>query len=515
MRYILLFLFLVLFISPGCKSQGIENRKAAVAGSFYPADPEVLKADLRKYFNEAKPPAGRGTVLAIISPHAGYPYSGIVAASAFNQIDKNKKYENIFVIGSSHRVAFDGAAIYNKGNFESPLGIVKVNIELADKLINESDVFTYHELAHVNEHSLEVQLPFLQYLLKDNFQIVPILLGTHSADKCYRIAEALAPYFNEKNLFVISTDFSHYPDYKTACTVDRQTAEAILSNSVEKFADAINATMEKNLPGLETCLCAWPSVLTLLYITGSDPEIEINLIDYRNSGDSDIGDKSGVVGYNAISITMPAGSSVNKSKENNDMMPEKDFVLNDKEKQILLGIARNTIEKYLRQRHIPEIDTSGFTTNLFQNAGAFVTLNEDGQLRGCIGRFNPEEPLYKVVQDMAISSATKDYRFTPVTPPELGKIEIEISVLTPMKKIDDINEIILGKHGIYIRKGFQSGTFLPQVADKTGWTVEEFLGHCARDKANLGWDGWKDAEIFTYEAIIFSESRSHNQETLK
>jgi len=515
MRFTILFLFLALFISPGCKSQVLQNRKAAVAGSFYPVDPEVLKADLRRYFNAAKPPANNGTVLAIISPHAGYPYAAIVAASAYNQIDKNKKYENIFVIGSSHRFAYDGAAIYNKGNFETPLGTVKVNLELANKLINESDVFFYHDQAHVNEHSIEVQLPFLQYLLKDNFQIVPILLGTQSADKCYKIAEALAPYFNEKNLFVISSDFSHYPDYNTACTVDRQTAEAIQSNSVEKFADAINSTMEKHLPGLETCLCAWPSVLTLLYITGNDPEIRINLIDYRNSGDSEIGNKASVVGYNAISFTKPAGSSVKKSKANNDMTPQKDFTLTDQEKQILLRIARNTIEKYVRQRQRPDIDTSGFTSNLFQNAGAFVTLNEDGQLRGCIGRFNPDEPLYKVVQDMAISSATNDYRFTPVTPPELDKIEIEISVLTPLKKIDNINEIVLGKHGIYIKKGFQSGTFLPQVADKTGWTVEEFLGHCSRDKANLGWDGWKDAEIYTYEAIIFSEPRPHNQESLK
>ena len=116
MRFTFLFLSLILFISQGCNSQGLQNRKAAVAGSFYPADPEVLKADLRRYFNAAKQPSAHGDVLAIIAPHAGYAYSAIVAASAFNQIDKNKKYENIFVIGSSHRVAFEGAAIYNKGN---------------------------------------------------------------------------------------------------------------------------------------------------------------------------------------------------------------------------------------------------------------------------------------------------------------------------------------------------------------------------------------------------------------
>jgi AmmeMemoRadiSam system protein B/AmmeMemoRadiSam system protein A len=505
MRYIFWFTAILLLSNPGCNSQNLQNRKAAVAGSFYSPDPEVLKADLRKFFSQAKPCTSTGNVLAIISPHASYVFSGVVAASAFNQIDKNKKYDNVFVIGSSHRFAFDGAAIYNKGNFETPLGIVKVNLDLANKLINDHDVFIYHDQAHTNEHSIEVQLPFLQYLLKDNLRIVPILLGTHSSDICYKIAEALLPYFNENNLFVISSDFSHFPDYNDACRVDKQTAEAIKSNSVEKFADAINVTMEQNIPGLETCLCAWPAVLSLLFMTENDPDIDINLIEYRNSGDTEVGDKSRVVGYNAISFTKPSSSSLIKSKEDNNMTVNKDFVLTDNEKKILLGIARNTLDQYIRLRQIPEINTSGFTPNLFENAGAFVTLNKEGQLRGCIGRFDPGEPLYKVVQDMTISSSTKDYRFTPVTPPEVNKIEIEISVLTPMKKIENINEIELGKHGIYIRKGFQSGTFLPQVADKTNWTVEEFLGHCARDKANIGWDGWKDADIYIYEAIIFKE----------
>jgi len=515
MRFIACLIGALIVFTSACNSQNLQNRKAAVAGSFYPSDPEILKRDLKKYFSEAKPNLGSGEVLAIICPHAGYVYSAGVAASAYNQIDKNKKYDNVFVIGSSHRAAFDGAAIYNKGNFETPLGIVKVNLDLSNKLIGESDVFMVHDQAHNSEHSLEVQLPFLQYLLHDNLRIVPILLGTHSADVCYKIAEGLAPFFNEDNLFVISADFSHYPEYKNACAIDKQTADAILTNSVEKFAETINANMEKGTPGLETCLCAWPAVLTMLFMTEKDPGIDIHLVEYRNSGDSEAGDKSRCVGYNAISFTRSAGSTQMKSKDDNDMTTEKSFILSDSEKKTLLDIARNTLDHYIRQRQIPEINTSGFTPNLFENAGAFVTLNKDGQLRGCIGRFDPNEPLYQVVQDMTISSATKDYRFTPVTPPELDKIDIEISVLTPLQKIDDISQIILGKHGIYIKKGFQSGTFLPQVADKTGWTVEEFLGHCARDKANIGWDGWKDAEIYIYEAIIFHESGSHNQQSLK
>jgi AmmeMemoRadiSam system protein A len=135
-----------------------------------------------------------------------------------------------------------------------------------------------------------------------------------------------------------------------------------------------------------------------------------------------------------------------------------------------------------------------------------VTLRKDGQLRGCIGRFEATEALYLIVRDMAISASTQDYRFPAVTPEEIDDLEIEISVLTPMRKISSIDEIQLGQHGIYIKKGYSSGTFLPQVATETGWTKEEFLGHCARDKAHIGWDGWKDAEIFVYEAYVFSES---------
>jgi AmmeMemoRadiSam system protein A len=140
------------------------------------------------------------------------------------------------------------------------------------------------------------------------------------------------------------------------------------------------------------------------------------------------------------------------------------------------------------------------------NCGAFVTLNKNHRLRGCIGRFDATEPLYQVVQQMAVASATQDSRFTPVTKDEMQEIEVEISVLTPMTPIQSIDEIVLGKHGICIKKGNRTGTFLPQVATETGWTLEEFLGHCSRDKAGLGWDGWKEAEIFIYEALVFSVS---------
>jgi AmmeMemoRadiSam system protein A len=146
--------------------------------------------------------------------------------------------------------------------------------------------------------------------------------------------------------------------------------------------------------------------------------------------------------------------------------------------------------------------------NLLAKAGAFVTLHENNELRGCIGSFTSEVPLYQIVQEMAVASATRDTRFMPVTFSETNKIHIEISVLTPLHRIQSIDEFKLGRDGIYIKKGNRSGTFLPQVANDTQWSVEEFMGHCARDKAGIGWDGWKDrdVELFTYQALVFGET---------
>ncbi len=511
MRTLLSVLVFLLVFFQGCRAQeqNLKNRQAVVAGAFYPGDKNTLSANLEDLFKQAIQNQQNGAVLAILAPHAGYPYSGIVAASSYNQIDPNKEYKNIFILGSSHRAAYEGASIYNLGNYETPLGEVKVNLDLANKLIDENKFITFNQYAHSQEHSLEVQLPFLQYKLKKDFQIVPVLLGTHSPETCYEIAKALYPWFNEDNLFIISTDFSHYPDYDNACKIDHLTAEAIQSKSIEKFIETINNNMEKGISNLATCICGWPAALTLLYMINEDPNIDVNLIDYSNSGDADIGDKSRVVGYNAISFTKKNNRKKQSNQDTNTMMNDQAFTLNETDKQTLLEIARNTLNEYIKNRNIPEINTNGFSQSLKTPAGAFVTLNKNEKLRGCIGQFNPGDPLYKVIQNMAISSSTKDYRFSPVTPEELGDIEIEISVLTPLKKIDNIDEIELGKHGIYIKQGLHSGTFLPQVATKTGWSLEEFLGHCAQDKAMIGWDGWKEAEIYTYEAIIFSENDTH------
>jgi AmmeMemoRadiSam system protein B/AmmeMemoRadiSam system protein A len=468
----------------------LKNRLPAVAGRFYPDDKTELEEELKSLFDQAKNPYVKD-VLAIISPHAGYVFSGKVAASAFNQLDFEKKYDNIFLIGSSHTMYFEGASIYSVGNYITPLGEIKVNLQLAEKLITENQNINFVPEAHKSEHSLEVQLPFLQYKLKQPFQIVPIILGTQSEKVCWELASLLKPYFNEKNLFVISSDFSHYPSYDDANKWDDETAQAIKSNSAEEFLNNIEDKHNDDIPNMATRCCGHTSIYTLLNMTQGASDVKYNHILYENSGDTQYGDKNRVVGYHAFAISKTSKSS------------KFELTLNDKNE--LLAIARKTLEKYISSNELPEFNTADLSENIRSECGAFVSLYKNHELIGCIGRFVANEPLWNIVQQMVVASATMDSRFSRVTLNELKDIKIEISVLTPLKKIESIEEIELGKHGIYIVKGNRTGTFLPQVAIETGWSSEAFLGHCARDKAGIGWDGWKDAEIFTYEAIVFSE----------
>ena len=234
--------------------------------------------------------------------------------------------------------------------------------------------------------------------------------------------------------------------------------------------------------------------MTMLYLSNRRDDLRMSPILYQNSGDVPIGDKQRVVGYWAI-----AGHSIPQKSE--------DYTLKDLEKQSLLEIARTTLEDFISKGELALVPESSITNTLDQAAGAFVSLYMGGRLRGCIGNFTPSNPLYLVVQEMTLAAATRDHRFAPVEASELEYIDIEISVLTPLKKINSIDEFQLGKHGIYMIKDGNSGTYLPQVAEQSGWTAEEFLGHCAREKAGIGWDGWKDAELYVYEAIIFGEEK--------
>lgn len=490
-RFLTCLLLASFWVSTASCQDVFQNRKLYAAGRFFTNNPNELKSQLQQFFTDAVPKKTIHSPLAIVVPHAGYVFSGKVAASAYNQIDPKQKFDHIFIIGSSHTAAFPGVSVYSNGNYETPFGTVKVDVELARKLIDENKLIKFHPEAHQTEHSIEVQLPFLQYYLKNDFKIVPIIIGSSNVETAKSLGEILKPYLNEKNLFIISSDFSHYPLYPDAITADRTTAEAIKSNKASTLLTALQNNEKKEFPGLVTSLCGWSSVLTLLYMTEQIPDVKVDLIQYKNSGDSSYGDKNRVVGYWAIAFSKDSA--------------ENDFSLSDSDKKYLLKLARETITEFIGKGTIPTPDQAQLNTTLKTPCGAFVTLNKNHQLRGCIGRFDASLPLYKVIQTMAIAAATQDHRFETVQYDEIKQLQIEISVLTPLKRIQSADEFTLGKQGIYIRKENASGTFLPQVASETGWNKEEFLGHCARDKAGIGWDGWKTAELYTYEALVFGE----------
>ena len=468
------------------------NRQPKFAGSFYPAEKSALESQLQKLFASALPIETGSAVQTLIVPHAGYEYSGIVAASGYKSIPAETNYDNIFIIASSHREQFEGVSVYAAGNYITPLGEARVNQDLARALIDMNENIVFNPRAHDREHSIEVQIPFLQYHFKELPPIVPIVMGSSSISNARDLAAALLPWFTPGNLFVISSDFSHYPSYEDARRVDKVTADAILTRDPERFYNALGNKSNSSVHNLSTPCCGWSSIMTMLYMANRVESLELSPVLYRNSGDSKVGDKSRVVGYWAI-------AGIEKQAM------EQSYALNDRDKQRLLEISRSALVSYIQSGELPPLDPATLSPVLKEPAGAFVSLYMGGRLRGCIGNFSPSDPLYAVVEGMTIAAATRDHRFAPVEKPELKYIEIEISVLSPLRKISSIDEFELGKHGIYMKKDGHSGTFLPQVADDSGWTTEEFLGHCARDKAGIGWDGWKEAELFVYEAIIFRE----------
>ena len=460
------------------------DREPAVAGTFYSSDLRVLQEQLRVFFSEQENRTVND-ISALIVPHAGYVYSGKVAASAYSLIDEDAEYENIFIIGTSHHVSFNGASVYEKGHYKTPLGMVPVNLQLAEGLIKSSEYVVYEPAAHLEEHTIEVQLPFLHFRLKHLKQIVPIVIGTKDSAVCKLLAEVLRPYFNNNNLFIFSSDFSHYPTYETACAIDSQTADIIVKNDPLLLQEYLQEEEIEHIPNLLTRLCGWSSVLTLLYLTEGE-EYKYSKVRYMNSGDVRMGEKRRVVGYQSILV-----QAKNQLGEN----------LREKDKKGLLEAARNAIVGHLRieeEKEFPKVHAEGIDS-------AFVSVYVKDELRGCMGRFNANISLVELIHELALSAAFEDGRFEHLEEDDLNDLRIEISVLTPMKKINNIEQIELGRHGVYLVKNGRKGTFLPQVAKKTGWTLNEFLGHLARDKAHVGWDGWKDAELYVYEAIVFSD----------
>ena len=459
-----------------------------VSGQFYPGDKTILSNQIDNFFKnvEDDPTLKDKEILALIAPHAGYMYSGQVAAYAFKAL-KKRQFDAVFVLAGSHYFAFNSISVYKQGLLRTPLGDIEVEEELAKRLIEYNKKIEYIPSVFEREHSLEVELPFLQKSL-DNLKIVPVIFGQIDYTDCAMFAKAIIDTAKDKKvLLVASTDLSHFYAYIKAVEKDAKTISYI------KNLDSLGL-WQSNLKK-EAELCGINPVLVVLNYAkqlGLKPKI----LNYANSADA-TGNKSSVVGYASFVFF--------RDSNNNPIIKGEGDMLTDNQKKRLLEIARQSMTEYVTnsiRKDFKEVDPQ-----LDIKRGAFVTLHKNGELRGCIGSFTSHQPLYQVIADMAIESATGDPRFRPVTKEELDKISIEISVLTEPQLIDDWKKIRLGVDGVIVKKGFSQGVFLPQVATETGWDLETFLQHLCAGKAGLSADAYKDpaTQIRTFQAIIFSE----------
>jgi hypothetical protein len=467
-----------------------------VAGAFYPASPSQLRTDINGYLSQASAVQAPGELVALIVPHAGYVYSAPVAAWAYRQLE-GKRFDTVIVVGPTHHVPFAGIALTAADKWATPLGEVAVDragceaISRADAAAGVSDV------PHNPEHSIEVQVPFLQMTLKD-FQLLPILMQDFSQQNCAAAAKAIADYARGRTtLLIASSDMSHYPSYSDAVRVDGETLKAITSLDPDRVAAVCADQLTKGTPNLVTCLCGEGPVKTVLMAARMLGADKAQVLRYANSGDIPGGPRDRVVGYGAIAIyrTKPPTRSAGSQPAS---------TLDLTQQRRLLALARSAIETYVRTGKRVEITETD--PALLRRAAAFVTLKERGELRGCIGSLEPDAPLVQTVRDRAINAATGDPRFPPVSAAELPLLDIEISVLSPVRKVASADEIDIGKHGVIVESGTRRGVFLPQVAEETGWARDTLLSHLCSEKAGLPPDAWKRGatlSVFTVQA--FSE----------
>jgi len=473
-------------------------RHPAVAGLFYQSNKEDLEDQILSFLKKAKKKQ-EGEPKILIVPHAGIIYSGQTAAWGFKQIE-GEVFSRVILLGASHTAWFSYAAVDISDFWVTPLGQVALDLAFINSITDEK-YLTKDKHPFINEHCLEVELIFLQKVLTD-FKIVPILVSEADDLLIEILAEKLTQKVDEKTLIVVSSDLSHYPPYDVAKKADQKTIEGIISGKREIFEKVIEAVENSGFLGLKTAACGHKAISVALALA-EKLRVDFDLIHYSNSGDVS-GDLSSVVGYAAI-----IGYLRQKIKNS------KESFLDENAQKEALKIVKDALQSFLINGVIPEIKVK--SKSLFKNLGCFVTLKKNGQLRGCIGEFESDQPLYQVIQKMAIASAFHDPRFFPLKKEELLFLEIEISVVFPLKKIDDWRKIKLREEGVLIEKEGRRGVFLPQVAKETGWSLEEFLENLCLEKAGLPKDCYKDLKtnIYVFKVQEFSERFVTNHLTLK
>ena len=466
-----------------------------VAGTWYPGTASELRKQVEEYLSRVPGRDSKGQTVAIISPHAGYIYSGQVAAHSFKAV-QGQKFDSVIVIGPSHYVPFRGVATYECAGFRTPLGVIPLDSELIAALVKRESRIKDLPGVFRQEHSLEAELPFLQVVLP-GFKLVPLVMGDPDITTCRWLAEAIAECTKGKSVLIVaSSDFSHYHSYDVAAEMDHRLLQKIGAMDIE---------------GIEQCLedrkceaCGRGPIIAAMLAAKKLGADRCDILKYANSGDV-TGEKMsprGVVGYGAARISRPLTYWDRDQAEKKNAGT--DFGLTEQDRAELRKIARKAIETRLTSGASVSRDVETASPKLQEPRGAFVTLYRQGELRGCIGQIVRRMPLAEAVAAMAQEAAFRDPRFTPVRSEELDDLKIEISVLTPLKKIDSTDEIEIGKHGIVIVRDGSIGLLLPQVATEYNWDRNEFLEHCCL-KAGLPGYTWKDkeTEIYIFSADVF------------
>ncbi len=475
--------------------------RSSLAGTWYSADAETLAKQIEGFFRKAQVEP-IDNVIALILPHAGYQYSGQTAVCGLKTTEK--KYKRVIVIGPSHRIPMEEIlSVPRVTHYETPLGQIPLDVELINELL-KYPLFQNVPKAHQDEHSVQIELPLLQYGQKD-FKLVPIVAGSCSLQTIAKAGNILKSLVDAETLVVASSDFVHFgPNY----------GYVPFKENIPEQIKELDMGAYKHIAGLDAkgfleykyntgaTICGYVPIAILLSMLNEPAKAE--LIKYATSGEL-TNDFTNSVSY--LSVVFSGSWQSHQEIEPQANNPELELTEQDKER--LLALARKTIVYALQNRRVPQASELGVTISEAMNCprAAFVTLKKHSQLRGCIGDIFPQRPLYKSVIINAINACVNDRRFLPVTQEECEDITIEISALTPPKPIASADEIRIGTDGVVLNKNGRSAVFLPQVAPEQGWDVEQMLTQLSL-KAQLPADAWKEgASFLVFQAVVFGEPR--------
>lgn len=485
-----------------------EMRPSQFAGTFYPADAKALRLELERRLQAAAEYTAAGEILAAAAPHAGYVYSADIAAPVFKALAKIS-FDTIVIIGHDFGQQAPGiiGVLSNFASYSTPLGELSVDVALRDALLRTEPRLVSNDRVHTAEHTIEVQLPFLQ-VTHPEVKILPVLFGEVSPEHCQAFVKALQSNQGSRKLMILaSTDLSHYPSAKIALELDRKTIAFAEAFDLPGLCNWKNDGDWHSLPGVETPICAAGGLGVAMLWAQKQGGNKAIALKRGHSGTVPGADSHRVVGYTALLFVKEAGQNASQddtAKQPTATTAEPEFRLSPEAQRYLLTLARQRITAAARdlpwhlQRPAPA------SAELLQPGAVFVTLHKEQRLRGCIGTTAAQYPIYQAVAKLAYSAAYEDSRFPSVTAEELSALQIEVSVLSPMRQVASAADIVPGKHGVVVRRNNRSGLFLPQVWEQLP-AKEDFLNYLCAEKAGLPANAWQDSatqlQVFTVFAF--------------